>query len=286
LIFNINHFDTNAFQSLIPLPVATTYSNIKLFNTGTFDDVWVENYVRSYAEILALDFFSQPIWTVRTLFLAHFNNNLQGGNIISLPNPIDKWIILRRGKNDAKFTKIAEVDANVDTYVDRFARSKEEYVYQLIAMAGDSLSEPLVADAVETNFTKVTLIDPVDNIGYEFCYDMSMSEIGVEEDLIISDTKGKFQTFLKGNKEVSVGSISMIATSDSITSDEINQDLEFLNGLKAFILNGKSKIIKFPKGMMYRVYTSDFSMTRKDGVDSYGNQIYRVGFEWREVGEV
>lgn len=286
MIFNINYFDTNAFQSLIPLPTPSVYSGIKLFGSGTFDDVWVENYVRSYSEILALDFFSEPIWDVRTLFLAHFNNNLQGGNIINLPNPIDSWTILRRGKNDAKFTKIAEVSANVDTYVDRFARSNEEYVYQLIPVAGGFLGEPLLADAVGTDFTRVTLIDPVDNIGYEFCYDMSMSEISTEEDLIVSDTKGKFQTFLKGNKEVSVGTLSVIATSNSITTAEINQDLEFLNELRAFILNGKSKIIKFPKGMMYRVYTSDFSMARKDGVDAHGNQIYRIGFEWREVGEV
>jgi len=78
----------------------------------------------------------------------------------------------------------------------------------------------------------------------------------------------------------------MIATSNSITNEEISQDLEFLDEVRAFILNGKSKIIKFPKGMMYRVYTSDFFMNRKDGTDAHGNQIYRIGFEWREVGEV
>lgn len=285
--FNINYFNAgNLFTLLNEIPTPSTYSSIKLFGNGHFNDLWLEDYTRTQAEIDSLDISVQPIWTIRTKLLALFENNLQAGNIVNLPDPIDKWLVLRKGQNDAKFTKIAELGASVSSYIDRLGVSKENYVYQLIPVANGLLGEPLQSDITPTNFTKVVLLDPELNEGYSFCYDMQLSEIATEEDLIVQDTRGKFQTFLKGNKQVSVGTISVIATSNSITQNELSQDVEFLEGLKAFILNGKPKILKFPKGLTYKVYTSSFFYNRKDGVDSYGNQIYKIGFEYRECGEV
>lgn len=284
--FNVNYFNGNStFQQLPQLPIPSTYNSIKLFGGATFDDLWLENYKRTQAQINTLDLEVEPQFTVNTLLLAHFNNNLQAGNIINLPSPIDKWIILRKGKNESKFTKIAEVGADVESYVDRKARSKEEYVYQLLPVTEDNkYGESLTANTANTDFSSIFLLDE-DNV-YSFCYNVNMSDISTEDDVSIQQTRGKYDTILKGNRSVSTGTLSAILTSNSITTSEIEQDTKFLEDLKSFILNGKSKILKLPKGLMYQVYTYDFSLLQKYGTDSYGNTVYSASFSWREIGDI
>lgn len=286
-IFNIGYFNAgNTFQLLNQVPTPSTYSNIKLFGASIVDDLWGVSRIMTQSEINNLDLYTEPQWGIDTIILANFDNNLQAGNIISLPTPIDKWLLLRKGQNDAKFTKIAELEANVSEYVDRLAVSKEMYQYELIPMAGDLLGEPLLSDPTPTDFTKVVLLNPDETEGYSFCLDLSVSDISVEEDLVVNDTKGKFQTILKGNKEVNSGTISFIATSNSDTYNELKQDVAFLDGLKDFILNGEDKILKFTSGFSYRVSTSDFSKSEKQGNDAKGNKVFAISFSWREVGEL
>ena len=266
------------------MPTPSEYNNIKLYGGATFDTLWLENYKRTIQEITLLNLYSEPVWDINTLLLAKFNGNLQAGNIISLPSPIDKWILLRRGQNDAKFTRIAELDANVTEYVDRLAVSKEVYTYELLPVADDLIGEPLLSDPISTNFTKVILLDPTETEGYSFCLDLSVSDIGIEEDLTVSDTKGKFQTILKGNKKVNSGNLSFIITSNADTYNELKQDVAFIDGFGDFILNGEEKILKFTSGFTYRVFTSDFIKAEKEGNDAKGNKVFVISFAWREVG--
>ena len=286
-IFNLSFFNAqNFFITPDDIPTPSTYSNIKLYGGGRFDNLHGESYIYDEAKIDSLDFYSDPVWTVPTFIMMLFNNNLQGGNIVSLPDPIDKWLLLRKGQNDAKATKIAELDAGDMGYIDRLAVSKEVYDYTLIPVAGDLLGESLLSDPIATDFTKVILLDPTETEGYSFCLDLSVSDIGIEEDLTVSDTKGKFQTILKGNKKVNSGNLSFIITSNADTYNELKQDVAFIDGFGDFILNGEEKILKFTNGFSYRVFTSDFIKAEKQGNDAKGNKVYVVSFAWREVGEL
>lgn len=280
MIFNINYFNASTFQSLTPLPIPTIYSKISLFGGGTFDDLWGENYIRTQQQIAQLDLYAQPQYTPQTIILAHFNNNLQAGNIISLPAAIDGWIIQRRAEGDAKFTTIAMVDADVDTYQDRLVSSKQTYTYQLIPKTGTVLGSPLESDPTTTDFRSVILLDPESNDGYSFCLNTVANAITVNDDVVQSDTKGKYQTTLKGNRRFKSGTVSTIARSDS---NGIEQDIQFLETLEDFIQNSNEKIIKFPKGFTYRVVTSNMSYSKLDGVDSNGNTLWGVSFDWAET---
>ena len=286
-IFNISNFNSNnVFSGLSDVPTPSVYENIKLFGGSTVDDLHGETYIYTDAQIAELILTDTPEWLVNTFILAHFDNDLQAGNITSLPTPIEKWLVLRKSKSDSKFTKIDEIDAENYTYVDRLAKSNDEYTYQLIPKAGETLGEPLQTLPIETDFKKVVLIDPTTDLGFSFCYDLRMSEIGVEEDVSFTDTRGKFQTYQKGLKHVHVGTIGTLANSNSITENEIVQDIEFLKGVESFITNGNEKIIKFPKGLTYRVVTHNYSMTKKQSVNSSGDTMYVINFEYRECGEL
>jgi hypothetical protein len=286
LIFNINYFNSNnVLQSLSPLPTPTSYNKISLFGGAKFDDLWGENYIRTVAQINQLDLYAQPQWTVNTICLAHFNSNLQGGNIISLPSSIDGWIIQRRANGDAKFTTIATVGASVDTYEDRLVSSKETYIYQLIPKTGTVLGSPLESDPVSTDFRSVIVLNPITQEGYNFCLNTVANAITINEDVTQSDTKGKYQTILKGNRRFKSGSISTIAKSNS-TVDGINQDIKFLDQLEDFIQSSDEKIIKFPKGFTIRAVTFNMNYTQLDGVDQNGNTLWAVSFDFVECGEV
>lgn len=284
-IFNLSTFNfNNAFQLLNQIPPTSPYSNIKFYGGGRFDNVHGEEYVYDQTKIDSLDFYSDPLWTVPTFLLMLFNNDLQGGNIVSLPSPIDKWLVFRKNQTDAKYTKIAELPAATESYVDRLASSKQIYSYTLIPQSNDLLGESLLADPATTDFTRVILLD--DTVGYSFCLDLEMSDISTEQDITVSQTKGKYDTVLQGNKNAKVGSIGVILKSNSSTEIEIQQDAAYIDEFEAFITRSGSKVLKFPKGFSYRVYTSDFSKIAKDGYDSEGNIVYRVSFQWREIAEV
>lgn len=285
--FNINFFNIgNTFQLLQQVPTPSTYSNIKLFGGATFDDLWGVKKILAQAEINALDFYSEPEWNVSTFLLAKFNNNLQGGNIISLPAPITNWLLLRKAQSEAKFTQLADLDDTVDTYVDYTARSMEDYTYQWIPVADDLIGEPLQADVASTDFTTVNLIDPLTGDAYSFCLDMQLSEIATQEDFTINQTKGKFDTTLRGNRRTKVGTIGVIASSnDSTNLTAIEQDRLFLEQLENFVLSDNVKLLKYPKGFVYKVQTHNWSMSKKDGTQD-GKTVYKIAFEWIEVGDL
>lgn len=285
--FNINYFNAgSAFMRLYETPTPASYSNIKLFGGGKFGTLYGERRVYSDTDIANINSKVEQEWLVDTYINAMFNSNLQAGNITSLPSPIDSWIIQRKAMGDAKFTTIAIVDDLVDTYVDKLVKSKQEYTYQMLPKAGDVLGAPLEADPVTTDFKTIILLDPLTNEGYSFCLNMQVDSITVNEDVVESNTKGKYNTTLKGKRRFKSGTIGVIAVSDVLPNGALDQDLAFLDQLEDFITNGDEKILKFPKGMTYRVTTNNMSYNKLDGLDANGNTIYSIVFDWREVAEL
>lgn len=286
-IFNISYFNaTNEFRKLNGFPIPSTYSNVKIFGQGIFDTIWAEDYIRTNEQIESLNIFAEPEWDANTIMLAKFNNNLQAGSVTSLPSPVDNWGVFRKGKNESKFTRIGDMLAEDLIFTDRLALSKEIYEYEIIPKSGDILGEPLLADKATTDFDKVILLDPIINEGYSLCYNIQLSDTTIEEDVTVSDTRGRYQTTLRGNKQVAVGNITVIATGATDISNGVQQDVEFLNSFKEFILNGREKILKFTDGIAYRVTTSEYSMIKLDGLDSAGNIVYNISFSWRECGVI
>lgn len=285
--FNINYFNTETqFQRLNETPVPVTYSNIKLFGGGYFDDLHGVDFIMTDEQIDTLDFNESPEWDLNTIILAKFNNNLQAGNVTGLPSPITSWLVQRKSENDTKYTQLAEIEADVDSYIDRLAKSNETYDYRLLPIASDLIGEPLKAEPVSTDFNKVILLDPDSEEGYSFCLDLRLSEIGISEDIGLNSTRGKFDTYQKGNREVHSGSVGTLLNSNSITEEEMQQDKEFLDAFEAFLLNGGEKIIKFNKGYTYRIVTSNVSLTKKTGSTNRDRSLYVVSFSWTEIGEV
>lgn len=287
MIFNLSNFNfNNVLNSPQQTPTPSIYSNIKFFGEGNFVMAHGLNYIMTQQEIDDDPFWEDESWGVNSFFLAKFDNNLQAGNITSLPEPIESWIILRKAIGDAKYTKVDELPAISLEYVDRLARSNETYTYQFVPKTATLLGAPLQSNDLITNFTRVVLLDPNTNDAYSFCLDLRLSSIATDEDISFNQTRGKYDTVLKGNREVHSGSIGTIIESSAVDALEVEQNYAFLQEFENFLLNGEEKILKMPYGQMYRVATSDISTTRKEGNTNSGKELYVISFSWTEVGEV
>lgn len=290
-VFNLSVFNFgNIFSGVLPKIVPTSYQGITLYGKGGFGRLYGVNYVYTEAEQNELD-GNQPFpdreWTIKTFILANFQNSLQAGNITSLPEPLDGWILSRKAKEDVKFTTLGLLGALDTQFIDRLAASNEDYTYRLIPKTGSLLGAPLDSDETSTDFTQVVLLDPDTEQGFSFCLDLRMSEINIEEDLSVKDTRGKYQTILKGNKRVNTGTIGFLATSSAVDDNELQQDIAYLKEFEDFILDSsKAKILKLPKGYIFKVFTSDFSKTKRTSVNNQGQTLYTISFSFREVGEV
>lgn len=285
--FNVNYFNGNSFFTrMYNIPVPSSYSNIKLFGGGVFGTLYGERRIYSDSDIANINSKVEQDWLVSTYINAKFNGDLQAGNLTSLPSPIDAWIIQRRATGEAKFTTIAEVGASVDMYEDRLVKSKQTYTYQILPRAGTVLGAPLEADPVTTNFDSVVLLDPLTNEGYSFCLNLQLDSVTVNDDVVSSNTKGKYNTILKGQRRFKSGSIGVIAVSTIEIGGALDQDILFLEQLEDFIVNNDEKILKLPNGMTYRVITSSMTYTKLDGVDVNGNTVFSIAFGWTEVGEL
>lgn len=286
-IFNLSNFNfNNVFQAIPQTPIAGIYTNIKLFGNAIFDDLEGTHEIMTQQQIDDLSFTEIREYGVLTFLLAQFNNNLQGGNVTSLPAPIDGWIVLRKEINDAKFTKVDELEAIDLEYIDRLANSNSQYVFQFIPKTGDFLGQPMESNEVLTQFNKIILLDDKSENGYSFCLDLRLSETNIEQDITFNDVRSKFQTALIGEKEVHVGSMGFIANSNSVTELEFEQDFQYMKQFEAFLLNGEEKILKFTNGYMYRVITSNVSLTKKNGNINGNSSVWIINFEWREINEI
>lgn len=286
-MFNISYFNArNVFQRLYERPTPSAYFGVKIFGKGNFTNIHGVTRVLGESEINSQDFFTYKNWTVDTFLLAKMEGNTQGGNVTSLSAPITSWLIFRKGLLDTTFKRLAEIPEESTFYIDNTAVSNNEYIYQFLPKNNDEIGVSVPSIPKKTDFTKVILIEEESGDIYSFCLDLRLSEISIEESSSFFDTRGRYQTYLKGNKRVNVGSIGFVANSNSIGDFEIEQDLAYLKSFEDFILNGKEKLLKFPNGYSYRVITSNFIKSRKTSVNSYGKSVYVLSFSFREVGEI
>ena len=285
--FNISFFNASTFLTrLYEVPTPSAYSNIKVFGECTVGTVYGERRILTDTQISNYNPKVEQTWGTHTYINAKFDNNLQAGNIVSLPASIDGWIVQRKSSTESKFTTLANVSASTIAYVDKLVKSKTTYIYQLIPKAGSFLGAPLQSDPTTTDFKKVILMNPLTEEGYSFCLEIQFDALTTNEDVVTSDTKGKYPTVLKGNRRYKTSSIGVIAVSDADTANGIQQDEAFINQLESFIFSDVEKIIKYPKGLTYRVQTNNFVATKLEGLDNQGNTVYSLAFEWTEIGDL
>ena len=264
-------------------PTPATYTSIKVYGGAIIDHVHIKNVIMSETDISNLQLYVAPTWDGNTIFLANFENTLNGGNITGLVNPITNWKVLRRKTTETSFATLATLPSTSTSYIDATAEPNVTYIYQVLATNATEISEPL-QNTLESNFFNCLLCNLDGTIA--FIFDLELDFSGLQENVAFQIYEGynKYPTISVGDRRYKTGEVSAILA-DSYGNGEIVQTVEYIKMFTDFIGNGQPKIFKDRKGNVLKVMTT--GGVKQDPFDiRIGTQPYRVWFQFTEIGEV
>lgn len=205
----------------------------------------------------------EPVWTPLVIIFADFFNSLSCGNIVGITNPVLNYIVYRRRDTDTIFKKLATIPVEQTEYNDYEVKSNKQYLYRVFAQSTDELSSPLDADPVDVKFETYSFTDEDTGETYVFSLDVSPSSIVTNSGLIVRESPYAEKPHINQRKtKYIVGNLSAVAGSIDIDTGELIYPQDYIDGMRDFFYNGKTKIYKDPRGRGWKVRTDNF-------VDSY-----------------
>jgi len=245
------------------------------------------------------DFLVERTFDAFTIFLGHFEDNLQFGNFDSGGLPITQWNILRRVVGETNYTLIATVDNTaISRYFDVRAQSGINYEYAVQSVASGTAGNLVESEEVSMSFYGWSLqsldYNPDTNTGTIYIFDVENNSDAIN--LIVGRTQ--FNNFsqkpkiLRGVQRYSEGGLTTFPLTCNGTS-VVEPNLATLSLLNAFIEDGNVKILKNGSGELYYVDTTGFSHKYRDILTNQAStntnpnaQPYDISFNWVEVDEV
>jgi hypothetical protein len=129
--------------------------------------------------------------------------------------------------------------------------ANKSYIYNIFPSTINEIGEPLETSELTTDYYGWFLIDEETGTCYEFNLNTQSGEIQTETDFTEYKNYTKYPGFSIGDRKYIRGTVSAIV--GEITVDgKLDQTTDYLDGLRDFILNGKEKLLKNPKGHGHR----------------------------------
>ena len=96
------------------MPLPKSYDEITLSGDAYFDYLWINQRVLTNDELEKVNVLNfRPQWEDSTILLANYDDSLSGGNILSLEEPVQSWLIYKRREDAHALTFINEIPADV-----------------------------------------------------------------------------------------------------------------------------------------------------------------------------
>ena len=266
-----------------PKVVPTAFEKITIYGEQSVDFLWVKNKVLTDAEIEAITNTLIPIWDPDTILLANYNNNsINAGNIITLDNPIIKWIVQREDGFSPIRKSIASVANTVNEIIDYTISANKDYQYYIFPLTATETGEPLATDSVNADFYNWSLTDPTTSNVFLFDLNLQSGSIVNEIDRSEYQTFSKYNKISRGKRDFIRGSIDCLAGSIDVNGN-YESPISYLSTLRDIINNGNLKYLKSRKGDIWAVDTFGF---KYNYMDMIGSQPQDISFEFVEIAEV
>lgn len=265
------------------IPPKTTYNKVKILGESYVDEMHIQNVELTDIEVINSTLQFQ--WGNNTIFLAHFDNNLEAGNFINSDMPITHWRISRRKVGESLFTQLAEmVNDGTTYYIDYKASSLTDYEYAIQALS-NGIAGNMILGEMTMSFYGWMLVSQDGLTSFTFDMEVNTDNIQINRDRHQFDTYAQYPVISRGKQKFVSGKI------ECMPYEIINNNIEITNNvlesLEAFVENGQPKILKNGSGKIFLCDTFNFSYKYKDEVtQENGEQPYTISFEYVEIGQV
>ncbi len=272
--------------------------NYVQLNQGIYDEINMEVYDKEKTKNDIKNYDFPKIWHKCIVFHATFNNNnLSAGNFDYMISEVSSMIIKRRPLNSVEQwlpifeQKIySEMDSNEFNFMftDYLVKNKKEYEYKLVPiLAGGTEGFPIYAtyeedDHKSVNFSGIFICEP-DSV-YSTILDVNVTAqknkpantittIGKRYPFVLCGTENNYYT----------GTVNGLFA-QPIKKGEWNfeNSWDFREKFNEFLLDGKTKLLKYYDGRMWLVNIYDPVINKEE------EHEYKVitSFNWAEIGNV
>jgi hypothetical protein len=279
----------SVFQKVEDIPIRRVYSKIRIYGSGTVDNLQILDKELTNTEIEDIDTSEELGWTSNTLLLAKFDGNLIAGNIDSgeIVETVENWQITRRESDSSVLTVLDTIDVSELSFVDYTCQQDKNYIYDVFPLTDTQICQVLETEEIETDFWGWYLIGTdSDDTTYVYHLDLNVSFGGyqTEEDFTEYENFTQFNAFAKGLRKFIRGSLSAIAGTITTSTGDFLQTVDYIYDLQNRIQDISTKILKSRKGEIYKVKTHGFTANPvNDGIKS---QPYIIKFDFIECENV
>jgi len=271
--------------------------NYVQLNQGTYDEINMEVYDKNKTKDMIEDYQFPKEWHKYIVFHANFNNhNLAAGNFDYMISEVSSLVIKRRPKNSVEqwlpiFEK--KVYSETDTkefnfmFTDYIVRNKHEYEYKLVPiLVGNIEGLPIYVTYEDENhkavdFSGVFICEP--NSIYSTILDVKVTAQRNKPTNIITTIGKKYPYVLCGtDNNYYTGTVNgLFAPSIKKGNWDFENAWDFREKFNEFLLDGKTKLLKYQDGRMWLVNIYD-SVTNEEEEHEYK---VITSFNWAEIGD-
>lgn len=259
--------------------VITDDADTLIIENGVFDQLYVTRSTEDQAE----DF---PGWDYDTIMNADLDGNLRGGNISYMIQQISSIRVKRRRAGSYKWVTLFDVpvkeprDLEFERY-DRYAANGVSYEYALVPVV-DNKEGYVNKNGITPHFVGCFLFEK--DLGYNTDLEISKGTITRNRQTnVVTTLSGKYPVVINnGDADYESGQFTMMfMPKDSSGEYTTEGDYEYREEIKAFLNDGRPKIMKLTDGRIWMICTTNGVTENNDDIEHYVHH----SFDWVEIGD-
>lgn len=260
---------------------------------ATFDELYVEVYDKNTTQNNIDNYIFPENWNEYTVLHATFNNgNLAAGNFDYMISEVHSLIIKRRIENSVEpyfpiFEKNIYTNTNEFSFVfnDYLVKNKTAYEYILVPILKNGIEGKPIRAAYENepivDFDGIFICEP--DIIYSTVLNLELTAQKNKPSSIIAPIGTKCPFVLCGTENnYYTGTVKGLFAQYKNNDYDFENAWDYRENLNNFLLDGKTKILKYYDGRMWLANIYGDVINEREGHDN----VILTSFNWCETGDI
>lgn len=234
--------DGSMFNTRICIP---EYKKIEISNLIIDEIMLNSDITKPFHEFKYYD------WDIDTLLNAHFQNDLEGGNVSTAGRFIEKILFQKREVDSLVWEDVVEIDFNDKIQykiLDMYVQNGFEYEYSMTPMAQGIAGAKRISTPTKVSFEGNFLTDGGSN-NYRLVYNIDNGEVtrNVNQNMF-EPIDSRYPIVIYGELDYKSGTMSALLYSGEYGEIDIKKEKLAREQLTNFLTNGKPKVFKKEDG--------------------------------------